>query len=115
MDILNKESVISIFGYWPEFADAKLKKFSLESTNNNIFNIQLSIFYIDNNKNISSHIELLFSEVTELNMNEIKIENIIDNLSIKENNNAFSVTLEACYGVHGEFMCNHVEVVKVNA
>jgi len=74
--------------------------------------ITLVIDYIDAEKHRGAEVSLKFSGVTEIELSELRSENVIDALRIPEVFPA-QVTLEACYGLEGSFRCAAVEVSSV--
>lgn len=106
--IFHAELVESIFGYWPGFADGKVQLFSFERTGV----VLLSIHYIDSQLSKAATINLRFAGVTELDLSELRSENIVDVLSISSESPAL-VTIEGCYGLCGTFRCTSAEVTSV--
>ena len=106
--ISHAELVESIFGYWPEFADGRIELFSFEQPGV----IRLRIFYIDSQINKAATVTLQFTGVTDVDLSELCKENIVDVLSISEAS-PFLVTIEACYGLGGTFVCTSAEVSAV--
>jgi len=107
--IKNVTKVIEHFGYWPEFCDAKIKSFSNDS---GVINI--TIDYIDSDQSKSALIDLKFSDVSQVELSELKSENVIDLLKIS-GNEPYEVVIEPCYGLGGAFKCSTIEVCGVNA
>ncbi len=108
--IKNKELVTSHFGYWPEFSDGKIDRLVFDKTGT----IELVIRYIDSEKQKSAHIGLRFSSVSDVILTELRSENVIDSLLIS-GETSHNISIEACYGVDGSFMCKDIEVLYVNA
>lgn len=108
--IKNKDLVTSHFGYWPEFADGKVNGLTFDVSGV----IELVIHYIDGEKQKPATIGLRFSSVSDVTLNELRSENVIDSLSISAND-PHTVTIEACYGLDGTFKCKEIEVLYVNA
>jgi len=106
--IKHAEIVESYFGYWPLFCDGKIKDLTITQPGT----ITLVILYIDAEKHRDAEIGLKFSGVTDVDLSELRSENVIDTLCIPEEFPA-QVTLEACYGLAGSFKCAAVEVISV--
>src|SRR6185312_2217799 len=106
--ISHAELVESIFGYWPEFADGRIEFFSFEQPGI----ICLRIFYIDSQIDKAATVTLQFTGVTDVDLSELRKENVVDALSVSEAS-PFLVTIEACYGLGGTFVCTSVEVAAV--
>ena len=106
--INHAEKVESYFGYWPLFCDGKIKSFAFARTGT----IALVITYIDAKKQRGAEVNLMFFDVTEVELSELRSENVIDALRIPEEFPA-TVTLEACYGLEGSFRCAAAEVLSV--
>lgn len=104
------ELVTSYFGYWPEFADGKVVRITYDATGV----IELVIFYIDAENQKAAHVGLRFVSVTDVVITELRSENVIDSLSLSEDA-PHRVSVEACYGLSGTFMCKNVEVLYVYA
>ena len=106
--ILRSDAVESIFGYWPEFADAKVLRLAYESNGT----ICLDISYIDAKQGKGAVIGLRFTEAKDVALTDLLSENVLDRLHISEG--AFMrVELEACYGLSGSFSCMGAEVTGV--
>ena len=111
----NSQRVINNFGYWPEFCDAKITKFKFSKTSKDICSLFLHICYIDSDQNKKAFIGIRFDDVTELNINNIFNENVLDELIIikdKTNPPRYNIEIIGCYGINGEFTCKGIEVVK---
>lgn len=109
MNILNQQKVISEFGYWPQFRDAKITKFAINSGCNRI---NLTIDYIDVDKNIQSEVDLAFEEICDVDLNGLFDENVIDLLSIESSSDGkMKICLDACYGLNGLFYCKSIIVL----
>ncbi|OZB58541.1 MAG: hypothetical protein B7X39_18020 [Lysobacterales bacterium 14-68-21] len=106
--ISHSETVESIFGYWPEFADGRIELFSFEWPGI----ICLRIAYIDSNTKKAAIVSLRFSGVTDIELSELHSENIVDVLSISSEPPNI-VTIESCYGLCGTFKCTAAEVTGV--
>ncbi len=107
---------IDFFGYWPKFCDAKILSFVFNKTKERICSIRLRIYYIDADQNKSALIEILFNNVSKLEINNIFTENVLDELVIDKDENSVSlykVELISCYGANGFFVCEDIEVVEM--
>jgi hypothetical protein len=103
------ETVTSIFGYWPEFADARVLSlgFSVEGT------VSLVLSYIDASAGKSAEISLSFSGVRELDLGGLACENVLDGLTVVPGD-PMMVTLEPCIGLGGSFKCTAASVTGVS-
>jgi hypothetical protein len=108
--IKNRELVTSHFGYWPEFADGKVMRFAFDYSGV----IELVVHYIDAEKQKSGHIGFRFDSVSDVELMELRSENVIDVLGIS-GGGPHTVTIDACCGLYGTFMCREIEVLYVNA
>lgn len=106
--IARGEEIESHFGYWPLFCDGKIKSLTYIQPGT----IILAISYWDAEKQKGAEVTLMFLGVTDVELSELRSENVIDALRIPENFPAM-VTLEACYGLAGSFRCVVVEVSGV--
>jgi len=104
----NADQLVSYFGYWPEFCDAKIVSISLEPQSS----IVMRIAYIDVDRGCAATIELKFSGVSEIALTDLLSENVIDSLQLSQGN-PVRVILDACYGLQGSFTCQAVEVSSV--
>jgi len=105
---LRAELVESIFGYWPEFADGRIEFFSLDHQGI----LCLRIFYIDADIQKVATVGLRFTGVTDVDLAELRSENIVDALIVSSASPAI-VTIEGCYGLCGTFKCISAEVTSV--
>lgn len=111
----NGQRVIDYFGYWPEFCDAKIVKFKYSKTSIDISSIILHICYIDSDQNKKALIGIRFDDVTELNINNVFNENVLDELIILKDKNIphrYSIEIIGCYGINGKFICKDIDVEK---
>lgn len=112
--IFGSEKVIDFLGYWPKFCDAKLNAFCFNNDDNEC-SVRVKIFYIDSDSMKSVLVEIIFGDVSDLALNDVLSENVLDELVIDSRNVAasskYKITLDSCYGVHGNFSCRTVKVV----
>lgn len=106
--IQRAEMVESYFGYWPEFCDAKITSILYEAHSSLI----LGLSYIDSDQRKVADIRLKFSGVSDVQLTDFCSENIVDVLRISPESPA-TVSLEACYGLNGQFICKAVEVMSL--
>lgn len=106
--ISQSEAVESIFGYWPEFADAKILLLAYERPDI----IRLDLSYIDVELEKTAVIGLRFVGVRDLYLTDLRSENVLDSLSISADT-PMRIELEACYGLGGSFTCTGAEVTGV--
>ena len=107
--IQNSEAVISYFGYWPQFCDGKIRRFTFEKAGS----IGLTISYIDSDQDKRALVEIQFSGVFDVDLHDLHSENVLDNLNISADTSPVRIELEACCGLRGAFSCETVEVVNV--
>jgi hypothetical protein len=108
--ITRAEEVESYFGYWPLFCDGKIKSVAYVQPST----IVLAISYVDVEKQKAAEVTLTFLGVTDIELSELRSENVIDALRIPQELPA-QVTIEACYGLEGSFNCSAIEVSSVVA
>jgi len=106
MMVANSESVTSHFGYWPEFADGTVLRFSLEAPGT----ISLSLRYGDAMTARSGEVDLRFERVTSAELSELREQNVLDALVLTDGS-PMMVRLEAAFGLHGSFKCESAAVV----
>ena len=112
------DKLMSIFGYWPEFCDAKIKSLVFSKSSIDGDSIQFLISYIDSSLSLKAVISLIFKEVENLNLSDLMNENVLDELLIQTsstNSMYIDVELVSCYGLCGSFICRSVELLDVNS
>ena len=113
--VVNKESVESFFGYWPKFCDATINKLVVDC---HASILKLSLYYIDSDKNRMAEVGLLFSGIEDVELNELREHNVLDELVINSvacPDEGYKVEIEACCGMSGSLSCNSIEVEYINA
>ncbi len=106
--ISHSELVEELFGYWPEFADAKVVELSWRQSSA----LHLALHYIDAEQSKGATVGLLFQGVTDLQLSELGTENVLDLLAIVPGQ-PIVVELVPCFGLGGTFKCSSVEVTGV--
>jgi hypothetical protein len=106
--ISRSDIVKSVFGYWPEFADARVLLLAYESNGT----IRLDLSYIDAQLGKAAVVSLLFTGAADVELTQLLSENVLDRLSISADT-PMRVDLEACYGLCGNFTCTTAEVIAV--
>ena len=106
--IAHAEQVECYFGYWPDFSDGSINRFSYEDG----ATIYLTIDYIDSDQNKAAQVEIRFTGTSSIELTEFRSQNIIDVLRISHDQ-PIKVELEASYGLNGHFHCCAVEVVSM--
>jgi hypothetical protein len=99
--------VIAYFGYWPDFADASIKRFSY----NDDRTLSMAIFYIDADLGLAANVTLEFSDVSDLALTEIQTTNYIDALTVIPGP-PITVEIAACSGLGGSFRCSSARVAE---
>lgn len=100
--------VASYFGYWPEFSDGKINSFAYEAPSS----VLMGISYIDAETSKGARIHFRFDGVSEVDLSELKSENVIESLRITEVGPGL-VMLKACYGLAGSFNFEAAAVVSL--
>ena len=106
--IAQAEQVECYFGYWPDFSDGNITRFSCEDG----ATISLTIDYIDSDQNKAAQVEIKFTGISNMELTDFKSQNIIDVLCISHGQQ-IKVELEASYGLNGHFHCCAVEVTSM--
>ncbi|TWH98878.1 immunity protein 50 of polymorphic toxin system [Luteimonas cucumeris] len=106
--ISNSDAVTSIFGYWPDFADARLMSFDYSAKG--VVTLELS--YIDASAGKSAVVALLFTGVRDIQLGELASDNVLDRLDVADST-PLLVTLEPCIGLGGSFTCTAATVTGV--
>ncbi|MBB6600644.1 hypothetical protein H6X63_13470 [Luteimonas sp. MC1825] len=107
--ITGSETVTSVFGYWPEFADARVLSFGFSAEGT----VSLVLLYIDASASKSAEVSLSFSGVRELDLGALASENVLDRLTVTPGD-PMMVTLESCIGLSGSFTCTAATVAGVS-
>jgi hypothetical protein len=107
--ITGSETVTSVFGYWPEFADARVLSFGFSADGT----VSLVLSYIDASAGKSAEVFLSFSGVRELDLSSLASENVLDCLAVTPGD-PMMVTLEPCIGLGGSFTCTAASVTGVS-
>ena len=107
--INNHDLIENIFGYWPEFSDSKLTRFSIVTDGP----IEIGVHYTDANKGRSAHLGLRFNFVSAVNLSNLREQNIIDAIMINEEVQ-FTVVIESAFGLCGQFNCKSIEVTHAD-
>jgi hypothetical protein len=102
------EKVQAYFGYWPEFCDAKITSIVYEAPSC----LVLGLRYIDNDLGRAADIQLKFFGVADMALTDLSSDNVIDALEISDGS-PIAVSLEACCGLDGQFLCTAVEVLSL--
>ena len=106
--IENSECVASYFGYWPDFADAKIARFCLSDRGEILFDL----FYVDAEQSKAATIALQFNGVADVELTDLMAHNVLDQLSI-EGGSPLVVGIAACYGLSGSFKCASAQVTEL--
>jgi hypothetical protein len=72
----------------------------------------LNLFYIDVDNGHCGNVELRFAGISEVELDELRTENVVDALIIPETATQ-PVLLESACGLAGSFRCETVEVVRL--
>ena len=107
--IEGQELVTGRFGYWPEFADARVRFLRFEDSGC----IESGVHYIDTDQAIKANIDLCFTGASEIQL-ELNGQNVLDSLKITQGS-PHRVDIESCCGVYGEFACTGIKVIHVSA
>ncbi|MGY1522076.1 Imm50 family immunity protein [Luteimonas sp. A482] len=107
--ITGSETVTSVFGYWPEFADARVLSFGFSAEGA----VSLVLSYIDASASNGAEVSLSFSGVRELELGTLASENVLDCLTVTPGD-PMMVTLEPCIGLGGSFTCTAATVTGVS-
>jgi hypothetical protein len=103
--IANTEPVESYFGYWPEFADAPIERFSYDKSGE----LSLTLNYIDAEQGLAAIVTLQFNGVSDVELTDILQQNVVDKLSATDSS-PFRLEIEACYGLCGGFTYTSAQV-----
>jgi hypothetical protein len=104
----NSSAVTNYFGYWPEFCDARVESISFSRPGT----VELTLFYIDTEQNKSSYVTFRFHGVADLELSELRNDNVVDELVIEPGQTMTVQIVSAC-GLSGRFTCLDAEVRDV--
>lgn len=108
--IEGRELVTRRFGYWPEFADARVRFLRLHDSGC----IEIGVHYIDADQAIKANIDLRFTGASEIQLMDFRSQNVLDALRITPGN-PHRVDIESCCGVYGDFTCTRISVINISA
>lgn len=113
--IKNREKVKLLFGYWPQFCDARIVAFSIKRVAHKNYLLNISLSYIDSEKSVAAVVEISFYGVSVINLNSFLDDNVLDELIIADSSihGEFEVTIFPSCGLGGRFQCESIEVVCV--
>ena len=103
--ITNTEAVEAYFGYWPEFADAPITRFSFAEGGQ----FSLTLNYIDADQGLAAEITLQFNGVSDVELTNLLTHNVVDRLSPGVAP-PFRLEIEACAGLDGSFAYTSAQV-----
>lgn len=110
-EILSSTKLIDLFGYWPDFSDAHILSMNIyfiEKT------VAINMKYIDSDQNKSANITLKFAQVSDICLNDVLDENVLDGIGIiQDENSVYEISINSAYGMHGTFYCKNIDVVSV--
>jgi hypothetical protein len=70
------------------------------------------LFYIDNDARRSAEVGFRFAGATDVKLDHLLSENVVDELTIPKDL-AAPVRIESAYGFEGSFLCESIEVTEV--
>ncbi len=116
ISIINGDRVRSLFGYWPQFCDARIIALSVVWDARNSLSLTTSLSYIDSEKNVAADVEIFFLKISALNLTDLLDDNVLDELVIAESSmdGILDVEIMACYGLAGSFKCEEVNVTNLH-
>ena len=115
--IESDNAVTSLFGYWPKFCDAKFQLLSFLKDASGSKSILMRLLYLDSDIEIGAEIELLFNGVSNIDINNLYDENVLDELVFSMSevsaSSKYIVSIESCCGISGVFNCEKITVKSV--
>lgn len=113
--VKNSDKVKSLFGYWPQFCDARVVALSMKRLANKNYSLVVTLSYIDSEKSVAAEVEISFSGVSAINLSSFLDDNVLDELIITESsaNGGVEISILACCGLAGSFRCESAEVTCV--
>ncbi|HQQ74942.1 MAG TPA: Imm50 family immunity protein [Pseudomonadales bacterium] len=115
--INGKESLISRLGYWPEFCDAKILELNFSSSRVVGASLSILLHYIDADKNLDANIRIFLEGISDVEFNELRMENVVDCIDLAESNDGVVFSIEACAGLSGSCACEtaNVQLISLKA
>lgn len=112
--IRGQSEITSVLGYWPEFADGKVRELCLQKPLGGPATLRCRLAYTDLEVQVAIEVELVFSDVSRMELGPMRTENVLDELVIKSSDDtgggSYAVELISCVGVAGVFTCSEIEV-----
>jgi len=119
--VANHDLLVSVFGEWPSFHDAEVLSLSLDRSGPRI-DLTLYVFRTTPELNDQGQfkkcdevvVEMRFMEVSDLRFRDFNEQNVLAELSLLEESGGKRVHLYGLYGLTGSFLCEEVEIRKVD-
>ncbi len=105
-----RELIVSKLGYWPEFCDAKIVDLVFHPYTDSGTTLAIVLHYIDMDLNRDLKVKLNFRGISDMELNGLGIENIIDRLDVTGESGDYVLEIEACAGLFGSCKCKEVDV-----
>jgi hypothetical protein len=131
-DIIGREKLVSVFGYWPSFHDAEVIGLQLDRSGSELGHgptLTLAIHVFEITREVTSSgclalrhhvlVRFRFSGVVEMAFENFNHQNVLWELSIKDIRDrqmewiGFEVRLSTSHGLEGEYKCFRAEVASV--
>ena len=111
--ISGKDTLVDKLGYWPEFCDAKILElnfcvYGLDTS------IVMLLHYIDSDRKLDARVKLILHGISDLEFNELRIENVVDHIDLNELKHGIEFRIEACAGFYGGCSCQSAVVQLVS-
>jgi hypothetical protein len=119
--VANYDLLVSIFGDWPSFHDAEVLSLTLDRAGPRI-DLTLYVFRTGPELNDQGQfkrcdevvVEMRFIGVGDLRLRDFNEQNVLAELSLLEESGGKRVHLHGLYGLTGTFLCEQVEIRKVD-
>ena len=116
-DVPGADAVTAWFGRWPSFHDAEILALHLNRAGSSLLRIHawnLESHIVDGKSSLrlTKHavVTFRFTEISDLELADFSVQNVIYGLGLEEADGGFLVTLKPCYGLAGFIKAAKVRV-----
>ena len=119
--VKNHVELISVFGDWPSFHDAEVFSLTLDRSGRTL---DLALYVFRTSKELNGQgqfkrsdellVRMRFHSISEMSLYDFNEQNVLSDLSIVEEPKGKRVHLHGLYGLSGDFLCEAIEVCRVD-
>ena len=114
--VIGRNSVVRVFGYWPEFSDGEIINISFKKYGdipNQYSTVEMIVRYSDNDTSKVADVLFELAKVGKFNFHKLHSQNVIDKLEINEYENVVHIDIESCIGLEGDCICELLTIKVV--